>query len=223
MLASAMLTTLLLAASPSRECIEIRNVRSLAQKNGLDDSALRTLETQYCEPKGGKTSSVAAPPASLAGKSPVCIEALMIEQLAAVDPEKESQSDTSALRQTACGAGGNAAEVRYDSGRLARSSTGVWSFPSGRLARAIGGPWLYPDGKIAGKAGGLWNYPNGQTARYSDGSWKMFNGPTSSLAEVVAACRKAGACNGPSNAPDGGEDVFAAWVARELWAAETKK
>lgn len=225
MLTSALLSSLLLAQAPtpSTECIEIRNVRALAVKNGIDDAGLKLLESQYCGTKEAKTSGVPAPPESLADKSPVCVDALILEQLAAVDPARESPADVAALRQASCSTANNPPELRYNSGRLARSSTGVWSYPSGKLARAIGGPWLYPDGKIAGKPGGLWNYPNGNTARYSDGSWKPLSGPTTSLSKLVTECKEAGGCVGPASAPPGGEDLFAAWVARELWSAAKKK
>lgn len=220
---AAVLTSILLAQAPSKECIEIRNVRALAVKNGYDVTSLQLLEKRYCPASAPKKSNIPAPPASLANVSSVCIEARIVELLGAMDPTKGSPADLAAMRTSSCSSQNTPPELRYNNGRLARSSTGVWSFPSGKLARALGGPWLYPDGKIAGRSGALWNYPDGQTARFSDGTWKSLGGPTTSLQALVQECRQAGACKGPQSPSPGGEDLYAAWLVHELWMARGKK
>lgn len=205
------------AQSPSQDCREVRNVRALARKHRMDDATLYALEKQYCTATEGKKVKLPSAPTSVSGKPAECVEAQLVEQLAAFDPDKEDLEVMKSLRDSVCRGKPASSELRYSNGRLARSSTGVWNFPSGRLARALGAPWLYPNQKIAGHAGGIWQYPNGGTARYSDGRWKSPKGSPGTLAAVFEECRRAGGCSGPKQPPKGAEDLHAAWFIREVW------
>lgn len=205
-----------LAQAPTQSCNEVKRVKDLARRHGLDDSSLRALESRYCTTET-KKSKAPAPPSSVFGKSAACVEAMVVEQLSGFDPAKEEGEVIKALRETLCKSKSPPSEVRYSNGKLARSSTGVWNFPSGRLARALGGPWLFPDAKTARQSDGAWSYPNGGTARYSDGSWKAPRGKAGPLDALVKECRSAGGCAGGNKPAAGAEDIFAAWLTREVW------
>lgn len=212
----SVVASIALTQAPSEDCRDVRNVRALAKKHRLSDATLHELERRYCMVKVEKKVSLPSPPGSVSGKSEACVEAMLVEQLAGFDTVKEDHDVMKALREKVCREN-TAGELRYSTGLLARSSTGVWNFPSGRLARALGRPWLYPDQKLARHENGVWQYPNGGTARYSDGKWKAPKGSAGTIEALYDECRRAGGCKGPRTPTRGGEELYAAWLLREVW------
>ncbi len=197
------LLLLTLAASPA--CQEIRDVRALAIREGLDDATLRTLEARHCAaPEAPRTerrerdhdrprrhrADELQPPS---GASRTCVDLSMMARLAAVAGAREElRATVEAERATWCALGREReGTLSWPNGTTMRHANGSWQWPSGTTAKYANGSWQWPSGTTANYANGAWQYPSGTTAKYANGSRQRSDGRTiDEEGLVAAACRE---------------------------------
>ena len=172
------------ANSDTDTCQQIRQVRRLAIREGLDDDNLATLEYQYC--------ATAQPPASITVPSPTatqdCVDLTIMSRLARMT---EGNSNLVSLVESqqllACGFSEQWGRSSFDypNGQMAKFGSN-WNYPNGRTAK-FGSTWNYPNGQMA-KFGTNWTYPNGQTAKFGS-TWNYPNGTSTTFESLLSwAC-----------------------------------
>jgi hypothetical protein len=150
-------------------CQQVRDVRAMAVREGLDDSTLRVLEQRAC---AGQSAISAAPITSAD-----CASLQTMAWLAGMGGAKpEETGAVERARDVACALPTDEARRSWDNGLTMKSTSGSWSYPNGLTARSTGGAWSYPNGLTARSTGGAWSYPNGLTARSVSGRWSRPDG-----------------------------------------------
>ena len=165
-------------------CQQIRQVRRLAMREGLDQDNLATLEERYCV--------TAEPPNQITLPSPTasqdCIDLTVITRLARMtEGESNLVSLVESQQLLACGLAEQwgRSSLNYANGQTAKFGSN-WHYPNGKTAK-FGSTWHYPNGKTA-KFGSTWNYPNGQTAKFGT-NWNSPNGNFTSFEDLLSwAC-----------------------------------
>ncbi len=129
-------------------CRQIRQVRRLAIREGLDNRNIATLEDRYCATAQPPTNNIMPP----ANATQDCIDLTIITRLARI-----ARDDSNLINLV-----GNQQLISCQfSTQWEKSSL---SYPNGQTAK-FGSTWSYPNGQTA-KFGSNWHYPNGNFADF---------------------------------------------------------
>lgn len=172
---AALLTLAAPDAAAQDACQEIRNVRALAVRDGLDDRTLRRLEATYCGGGHADRPHPGRPP--VGAVSADCRSLQLMEWLQTIGGGRKDQLEAiSAKRSVACTMNADQGRRTWDNGLTLKSTSGAWSYPTGLTAISTSGALSYPNGLTARSSSGSWSYPNGLTARSASGRWSRPDG-----------------------------------------------
>lgn len=160
-----MLTAPLLAiaffASADVSCEEVRRVRGALLQQGLDDTAVATLQGLTCQARG-ITNPPPPPPRPARIVSDDCRSLLVLSALETVDGGTAFAS----LARVVCDLGQPLpSSTSWPTGQLQKNGARVFYWPNGKLAQNGSNVFYWPNGKLAQNGADVWYFPSGKLAQ----------------------------------------------------------
>jgi hypothetical protein len=158
---TAPLLAIALFASADVSCEEVRRVRGALLLQGLDDTAVATLQGLTC-PAGGVTNPPPPPPREARVVSDDCRSLLVLSALESVD----GGSSFASLARVVCDLGqALPLSSSWSTGKLQKNGANLFYWPDGKLAQNGRNVFYWPNGKLAQNGSNVWYFPSGKVAQ----------------------------------------------------------